>query len=69
MHGFQLSIILFDVMTDWHSEAGARCFFDELMLKSYCLNLDVKKTSYPNPVKINIIFKRLIRCYKYAISN
>mgnify|MGYP006135148077 CR=1 FL=1 len=25
VHGFQLSITLFDVMTDWHSEAGARC--------------------------------------------
>jgi len=24
MHGFQLSIIRFDVISDWHSEAGNR---------------------------------------------
>ena len=26
MHGFMLSIILFDVISDWHSEAGIRCY-------------------------------------------
>ena len=25
MHGFQLSIIIDEIVTDWHSEAGARC--------------------------------------------
>jgi hypothetical protein len=25
MHDFLLSMILFDVIRDWHSEAGARC--------------------------------------------
>ena len=29
--------------------------FDELMLKGYRLHLDVKKTCYPNPKKINTI--------------
>ena len=30
--------------------------FDELMLKGYELNLDVKKMWYPNPKKINTMF-------------
>lgn len=28
---------------------------DEMMLKDNCLNLDIKKTCYPDPVKINTI--------------
>ena len=26
MHGFQLSVIVDDIVTDWHSEAGVRCY-------------------------------------------
>jgi len=42
--------------------------FDEMMLKGYCLNLDVKKTCYPNPIKINtiLISKRQMQ---YACNN
>ena len=29
--------------------------FEEMTLKDNCLNLDVKKICYPNPVKINTI--------------
>ena len=51
MHNFLLSIKLFDVIRDWE-----KMLFDELLLKGYWLNLDAKKTCYPHPVKINIMF-------------
>ena len=42
--------------------------FDEMMLKDNYLNLHVKKTCYPNPVKINIIYF-LKKYMKYACNN
>ena len=56
MHGFQLSIILFKLSVS----AIARLGVDVLRwddTKKTLLILDVKKTGYPNPVKLNIILK------------
>jgi hypothetical protein len=41
--------------------------FDEMTLKDNSLNLDVKKTCYPNPVKIHTIYRKN-RCNMHVIT-
>ena len=47
MHGFQLCIILDDIMTDWYGKAQKRCY----MTVEYAANFRRKKKLVPNSVK------------------
>jgi len=42
--------------------------FDEMILKDNCLNLDVKKMCYSNPVKNITMLTTKIKCKKHAYN-
>ena len=63
MHGFQLSVILFDVINDRHSEAGAR------RQRENTDNFRREKNFYSNPLKNITILTMKLKCEKHALTN